>query len=219
MLGVERITMILEAFRKLPKYTFIWKINMKEFPVSLPSNVVLRNWLPQNDILAHKNTKVFITHAGLLSTQESIYHGVPMLGIPILSDQFINIRRSVEKGLANVLYVKELSTENLYTKLKNLLTKSQYREQIKLASAAFRDQKETPLERAMWWIDWVIRNPNANHFKGPDLNFIQLESIDVIAFLTVALLLSVYGFVWFFKLFLRCNFGKRKTFSNKSKKE
>lgn len=51
MLGDERITMILEAFRMLPKYTFLWKINLKEFPIPLPSNVVVRKWVPQNDIL------------------------------------------------------------------------------------------------------------------------------------------------------------------------
>lgn len=49
-------------------------------------------FLFKNKILhvsGHKNTKLFITHSGLLSTQESVYHGVPMLGIPIFADQFI----------------------------------------------------------------------------------------------------------------------------------
>lgn len=111
MLGEQRIIAILEAFRKLPKYTFIWKINLEKFPTALPPNVVIRKWVPQNDILgkisnnsvklrfneliwncytlAHKNTKLFITHAGLLSIQEAIYHGIPMLGVPIFADQFI----------------------------------------------------------------------------------------------------------------------------------
>lgn len=51
MLGNERITMILEAFRKLSKYTFVWKINLDEFPIPLPSNVVVRKWVPQSEIL------------------------------------------------------------------------------------------------------------------------------------------------------------------------
>ncbi|KAG4075278.1 hypothetical protein HA402_003069 [Bradysia odoriphaga] len=216
MLGVERITMILEAFRKLPKYTFLWKINIKESPIPLPANVVLRKWLPQNDILGHKNTKLFITHAGLLSTQESIYHGVPMLGVPIFADQFINIRRSVARGFADVLYVKDLSTELLYTKLNNLLTQPKYRESVKLASATFRDQKETPLERALWWVDWVIRNPKINHFRSEhELNFLQVESFDVIAFVTTVLLVIVFGFVWLMKTLLRLIFGNRKSGKNK----
>lgn len=184
----------------------------------------------------HKNTKLFITHAGLLSTQESIYHGVPMLGVPIFADQFFvsnlqirvfninltvnlisqNIRRSVSQGYADVLYVKDLSTELLYTKLNHLLTEPKYRENILLASASFRDQKETPLERALFWIEWVLRHPKINHFRAQhDLNFLQLESFDVIAFITVVLLVVGFGCAWFVKTLLTFICGKRKSGKNK----
>lgn len=128
-----------------------------------------------------------------------------------------NIRRSVAKGVADVLYVKELSTDKLFTKLTNLLTQPKYQEKIKLASAAFRDQKETPLERALWWIDWVIRNPNSSHFRSEhNLNFIQLESFDVIVFIAAVLALAVYVFVWLVTKIKRCIFGDRNSGKRKT---
>lgn len=89
MLGDDLLTHILEAFRRLPQYTFLCKFVLESLPVSLPANVIMRKWIPQNDVLGHPKTKLFITHAGLLSTQESIWHGVPMLGIPVFADQFL----------------------------------------------------------------------------------------------------------------------------------
>lgn len=89
MLGDELLTHILEAFRRLPQYTFLCKFHLDTLPVSLPANVIMRKWIPQNDVLGHAKTKLFITHAGLLSTQESVWHGVPMLGIPVFADQFL----------------------------------------------------------------------------------------------------------------------------------
>lgn len=63
------------------------------------------------------------------------------------------------------------------------------------ASRAFRDQKETPLERALWWIEWAMRNPNPVHFESPatELNFIHIQSIDVIAFLTLISVMIIFA--------------------------
>lgn len=88
-LGNERLTNILEAFRKLPQYTILWKFESNTLPVEVPKNVHIKAWMPQNDILAHPKVKLFITHCGLLSSQESIWHGVPMLGMPLNVDQFM----------------------------------------------------------------------------------------------------------------------------------
>ena len=43
----------------------------------------------------HPNIKVFITQGGLQSTDEAINAGVPLIGIPIFGDQWLNVERYV----------------------------------------------------------------------------------------------------------------------------
>lgn len=50
---------------------------------------MVRKWMPQNDILAHKNVVLFISHGGLFGTSEALFHGVPLLLIPFFGDQVI----------------------------------------------------------------------------------------------------------------------------------
>lgn len=96
-LGEERILKILKAFTRLPRYTFLWKLETKaKLPIELPSNVKIQSWIPQNDILAQPKTKLFISHCGLLSTQESLFYGVPILCFPIIFDQHQNSFRMKE---------------------------------------------------------------------------------------------------------------------------
>lgn len=80
--------MLLNAFAQMPEYNFLWKFESETLPIALPNNVMIKKWLPQNDILAHSNIKGFITHAGALSTQEASWYGVPMICIPFFVDQF-----------------------------------------------------------------------------------------------------------------------------------
>ena len=43
--------------------------------------------MPQQEILAHPKTRLFITHGSINAAMESIFHRVPMVTIPIFTDQ------------------------------------------------------------------------------------------------------------------------------------
>ena len=73
--------------------------------IPVPANVHLLSWLPQQDILAHPNTKLFITHCGNNGQYEAVYHGVPMIGFPLFAEQHHNCMRMEDKGVGKCLSV------------------------------------------------------------------------------------------------------------------
>lgn len=76
----------------------------------------------------HKNIRAFLTHGGLMGTQEAIACGVPLIGIPLFGDQYINIRNCVNKKIAISLNSTEDITEKKLTSaLNNILKDSSYR--------------------------------------------------------------------------------------------
>lgn len=75
----------------------------------------------------HPNVKLFITHGGLLGTQESIYYGVPMLCLPLIVDQFSNSLTYHEKKIAIKLDVYSLTQEKFGNAVDELLNNPTYR--------------------------------------------------------------------------------------------
>jgi glucuronosyltransferase len=68
----EKKHSIIAALSKL-KQKVIWKWD-EELNVD-KEQFMIRKWLPQDDILSHKNVKLFVTHGGLLSCTEAILRG------------------------------------------------------------------------------------------------------------------------------------------------
>lgn len=68
--------------------------------------------------LGHPQTRAFITHCGTNGIYEAIYHGVPVVGIPLFGDQFDNIARVQAKGAAVQLDLHTMTSSDLLNALK-----------------------------------------------------------------------------------------------------
>ncbi|XP_055616030.1 UDP-glucosyltransferase 2-like [Toxorhynchites rutilus septentrionalis] len=182
LLGKERIIEIMNAMRQLPQYQFLWKFESDGLPIEVPKNVYIRKWMPQNDLLAHPNLKLFITHSGLLSTQEAIWHGVPIIGFPVFADQNRNINYCTQMGVGKRLSIKDVKSKDLVDAVQEIMTEKRYQKNMADLSGMFRDQKEHPLDRAIWWVEWVLRHPNSTILQsnGVNINWIVKYSFDVI---------------------------------------
>ncbi|CAH0564767.1 unnamed protein product [Brassicogethes aeneus] len=152
-----------------------------------PENVKIMNWLPQSSVLAHSNTKLFISHGGLLSVIESVHYGVPILGIPVFWDQECNIKSAENNGFAINLPLKELNEETFFTAVNELLNNPEYTRNVKSRQRILHDQPFTPMDTAVYWIEYVIRHKGAHHFKSPSLKlkWYQINMLDIAIILTL----------------------------------
>ncbi|XP_069998265.1 UDP-glucosyltransferase 2 isoform X2 [Penaeus vannamei] len=183
---------LVEAFRSLPQ-RIVWKYEGHD--LDLPPNVLTRPWLPQQDILGHPKTRLFISHCGNLGTQEAKYHGVPILGVPLTFDQHRNAARLARKGCGTVLNWEDLSLTSIVDKVDMLLKDDSYRACMRAISGALRDQKESPGERAVRWVEYLIRHRNSTLLKYPGerLHYLQYAMVDVWAVWAAVLVLWVWA--------------------------
>lgn len=68
-----------------------------------------------------------MTHGGLMSGQESIYYGVPMIGIPLFGDQQLNVEANVKRGILAKIDIDEISEQKLTETFKELLNNAVYK--------------------------------------------------------------------------------------------
>uniref|UniRef100_A0A182WIL7 Uncharacterized protein n=1 Tax=Anopheles minimus TaxID=112268 RepID=A0A182WIL7_9DIPT len=209
----EKLDAILKTFANL-KQRVLWKWESERIP-DAPSNVYSKAWLPQDDVLAHPNVKLFIAHGGLGGMAEAKYHGVPVLGIPIFAEQFQNIQSMVEEGVAMRLDYQELDERSFSRAVNIMMREHRYAERAKIISDLYRDRPQSAMELACYWVEYVARHRGAPHlhYSGADMNFFQLESLDVLAFLCAVL----YAIIKVFKLVIRLAFRKIFKSSRKTK--
>ncbi|XP_059808858.1 UDP-glucuronosyltransferase 2A2-like isoform X2 [Hypanus sabinus] len=155
---------IAEAFAQVPQKV-IWRYD-GEIPPNVGNNTLLTKWIPQNDLLGHPKTRVFISHGGTNGIYETIYHGVPMIGMPLIFDQFDNVVRLESRGAAKMFNVANMHSADLLQALNEVINGTFYRDNMKKLSALHRDQPQSPMERAVFWIEYVARHKGAGHLRS-----------------------------------------------------
>jgi len=187
------------AFRRLGDYRVIWRLD-NEDNVKLPDNVMIAKWLPQNDILSHPSVKLFITHCGNNGQYEAVYHGVPMIGLPLAGDQIYNAKRLDHKGYGLSMDLYDFTADQLLDNIHKILGDKSYKERVTKASAIFRSQAQSPVEKAVFWIEHVCQF-GGDHLRsaGNDLPLYSYLMLDVLAFILMIFHILIYLLYRLFK--------------------
>lgn len=190
----EKFEAMISVFKGL-KRRVLWKWE-KENVQNIPDNVMLKPWLPQADILAHKNVKLFISHGGIFGIQEAIYNAVPMILYPFYGDQHLNGQKMQNRGMGLLQSMKDLNSTSLNDAIKYVTSNKTHYENIQKVSEIFRTNQNDPLSTAIYWIEYVIKFKGAPHLQSPAKNipwfrYLQLD----IAFVIFGVLYMIYDLI------------------------
>lgn len=123
---------------------------------------------------------MFITQGGLQSLEESLYSHVPLVVMPFFADQLSNAQKVKNKGLGLVVDRHNLKVDDFKTAIMDVMENPSYRNVVTKYAKQIQDTPTTPLERAVWWTEYVLRHKGAQHLKGPRIPFYQYYYLDVL---------------------------------------
>lgn len=136
--AVDFYKLCFEAFANT-KYTVMLSIGRQTGIAELgdiPENFVVRNYMPQLEVLQH--AKLFVTHGGMNSTSEGVYFGVPLIVLPQSAEQPMIARRVTEVGAGIQLNQEGLTAGNLIDSVECVLKDESFRKSCDEIGNSFR---------------------------------------------------------------------------------
>ena len=197
-LGTPALKKLFTALEKLEE-RIIFKSKQKVD--NAPDNVHVVDWMPQNDLLAHPNMRLFVTHGGMNSYIESVYHGVPLLVAPFAIDQHGTAALVKSQGFGEILDLNDFTSGQLKSTINTIIGDTHYKNTAMKLSAIYRELQASGLRDPVFWIEHVIKY-GASHLRSHayDMPFYQYAMFDVSVFMVACgLLVAVVMF-----LFCRC---------------
>ncbi|XP_028312579.1 UDP-glucuronosyltransferase 2A1-like isoform X2 [Gouania willdenowi] len=208
---MERANMIASVLAEIPQKV-LWRYSGTK-PKTLGPNTRIYKWIPQNDLLGHPKAKVFITHGGANGLYEAIYHGVPIVGIPLFAEQPDNLVHMRAKGAGLMLNLNFMTAEDFRKAINTVINDKSYKENALRLSTIHHERPIKPREEAVFWIEHTMRHKGAKHLRvqAHELTWYQYHSLDVLGFLLSIVLLIMFIF------FKSCSFCYRRCFGQRGK--
>ena len=151
----------------------------------------LMPWIPQASLLAHSQTRLFISHCGLNGMLEATHYGVPVLALPLSGDQMQNaVKLTQHLRMGVSLDMFSVDSAQIYDAVNTVLANQQYQINAQGVSQLVRDQPIDATSKLTFWVDYVIRHQGAPHLKSTahKLTWFQYYCLDVICFIAVSVL-------------------------------
>ncbi|XP_053674154.1 UDP-glycosyltransferase UGT5-like [Anopheles nili] len=193
------------AFGRLSQVLVIWKWENATLPKQ-SGNVIVGPWMPQQQLLAHPNVRLHITHGGLLSMMETVHYGKPILGLPLAGDQEILVNRAVEAGYGLKLDYRNITEDQVLDAINQMLEDSSFRQASMRASRQFREQPQQPLEKALYYIEYVLKQDGGVDYLRSGalyLSFWPRHVVDVAFIVLIIVLIPVGLFATLIQVILR----------------
>ena len=121
-------------------------------------------------------------------------------------------------GVGETIQFQGLSEDKLIDGLQKVLKDPSYKEKVTDLGSLLVDQIDKPLDRAIWWIEHLIRHPSlASHMRSPvhNLTWYQYYLLDVFALIVSVTLTVLFIFYKILKCICCRNSGQDKKLSAK----
>ncbi|MFH4981625.1 hypothetical protein AB6A40_008334 [Gnathostoma spinigerum] len=191
------------------------KENFKTF-----GNIHFFKWIPQIDLLGNPKTRAFITHGGMNSVIEASVSGVPIIGIPIYADQYVNTAVAVKRGYGIRILKKDVNKKSLTKALQAILSVSNssnfYIKNVDLAKRFLPNRSDELVRNIKRWTREVVEFGTMEHLNliARDYSTIKYYNIDVIC---SVIFISLFLFILascLLIIFLRLFCNNRSSLSN-----
>jgi MGT family glycosyltransferase len=139
--------MCFEAFGEQPWQVVLSKGEQIDLAAlgPVPDNFLVVPHVPQLEILSR--THVFLTHAGMNSTMESLYYGVPMVAIPHNFEQAMTAHRIAHMGLGVMLEKEAVNAATLGEAVERVANDTSFRQRAQIMQRITR-REPTGYQRA-----------------------------------------------------------------------
>lgn len=124
----------------------------------------------------------------------------------------MNMARAELLGWGAQVTYQNLTSASLSWALNEVLNNGKYNENVRVIARRLSDQPQTPMEKAIFWIEYVIRHNGAHYMQtsAQHLSFIEVNNLDVYAAFAIITFLVIFIPVFIIRRiakFLR-SFGK-----------
>ncbi|EYC05224.1 hypothetical protein Y032_0083g1655 [Ancylostoma ceylanicum] len=193
---------IIETFASFPNVTFIWKYEGDDTSsFNAVPNIHPMKWVPQTDLLADKRLSLFITHGGMNSMLESMFHGKPMIVIPLFGDQQLNSKNVIRIGTGMLVDRNNLNKNTLTEAIQRTLGNKKIAREAAFVASSLAGRPQQYREDIAKWAKIIIEHGKMNHLllHSRNMNLIQYYGLDILAFLVSIAAVVVFLFLWLLK--------------------